>query len=195
MLLSTMRWGATQLLILMVFLTNCGGDTKRGLQDSPGDAAVPDATTTAAGGTAAVPDAEPDVELDAGMDAPVDVVSDYVDPGCPDAEPPPPMMECDPLATPSGCEPGLACYPFVRRPDGDGCEFERFGANCLPPGTVQTGERCGNDFGWCDAGLLCVVGALAGARCLKLCDPFLPNSCPGGLVCAAVDIEGYGVCG
>lgn len=195
-----MRWGAKQVGLLAGFLAGslaaCGGNTERGGDDPLPDSGVPDSgpVTTGSGGTQPIPDAAPDVP-DAGSDAPMDVVSDYVDPGCPDAEPPPPIAECDPFASPTGCEAGLACYPFVERPGGDGCDFERFGAICMPPGQVQAGERCGASYGWCDAGLLCVVGALSGARCLQLCDPFGPETCSGGLVCSPVDVEGYGVCG
>lgn len=190
-----MRWGAGELLFLAAIASGCGGSTKRGL-DEPSDTSMTSTGTasTGVGGTGML-DAGPDADLDAGFDAPQDVVSDFVDPGCPDAEPPPPELECDPLATPTGCDSGLACYPFIERPGGEGCDFEQFGATCLPPGSVQVGERCGGDFGWCDAGLLCVVGALSGARCLKLCDPYGPNTCSAGLICAPVDVEGYGVCG
>jgi len=197
-----MRWGAFQFLVFTALLVGggsclvgCGGTTRRGFDDS----ASSTNSTTGAGGSPVLPDAEPDAQpdadLDAGIDAVSDVVSDYVDPGCPDAEPPVAVNECDPLATPTGCDPGLACYPFVERPEGDGCEPEVFGTMCLPPGGGQKGDRCGEEYDWCGAGLLCVVGAISGARCLELCDPFGPDTCPSGLVCAPVDVEGYGVCG
>ena len=191
-MLARMRWGAPNYLLLTVFVVGCGGSTKRGLGDDL-DASTVTATssTTGFGGSGGFPDAGPD----SGPDVEMDVVSDYVDPGCPDAEPPAPIIECEPLATPDGCDPGLACYPFVQRPSGDGCGFEQYGARCLEPGTVPLGERCGDGHGWCGAAALCVVGALPGARCLQLCDPSEPNTCPNGLVCAPVDVEGYGVCG
>ena len=191
-----MRWGALQFLVLAVLLAACGGNTQRGFDNDD----TTSNSTTGAGGGSIKPDtgsdAEPDAEPDAGPDVAVDVVSDYVDPGCPDAEPPEGLHECEPLASPTGCEPGLACYPYLDRPEGDGCNFEEFGTVCLPPGGSQAGERCGDDsFDWCGAGLLCVVGALPGARCLELCDPYGPSTCPDGLVCAPVDVEGFGVCG
>lgn len=191
-MLIPMRWGAPHYLLLTAFVVGCGGSTKRGLDDEDdADVVTTTSTTSGFGGSGGLPDAEPD----AGPDASADVVSDYVDPGCPDAAPPPPVVECDPLATPDGCEPGFACYPFIDRPGGDGCGFEQYGARCLEPGTIAPGDRCGSEFGWCAAGSLCVVGALPGARCLELCDPFGPDTCPSGLICAPVDVEGYGVCG
>lgn len=188
-----MRWGAAYYLLLTVFVVGCGGSTRRGVDEDPDAEPVTttNTSTTGFGGSTTLPDAEPD----AGPDASMDVVSDYVDPGCPDAEPPEPVIECEPLAVPDGCEAGLACYPYIQRPGGDGCGFEQYGARCLEPGPVPLGERCGGSFGWCGAGSLCVVGALPGARCLQLCDPFGPNTCPSGLICAPVDVEGYGVCG
>lgn len=201
-MLARMRWGALYYVLLTAIVVGsggaivvgCGGTTSRGLDDDP-DAGVltssTTGTTTGSGGSIGLPDAEPD----AGPDAAMDVVSDYVDPGCPDAEPPAPIIECEPLATPDGCDPGLACYPYIQRPSGDGCGFEQYGARCLEPGPVSVGSRCGGQHGWCGAGMLCVVGALPGARCLQLCDPFGPNMCPSGLICAPVDVEGYGVCG
>lgn len=187
-----MRWGAPYYLLLTAFVVGCGGTTRRGLDDDPdADAVTSSSTTTGFGGSTGFPDAEPDAAPDASMD----VVSDYVDPGCPDAAPPAPVIECEPLATPDGCDPGLACFPYVQRPSGDGCGFEQYGARCLEPGSVPLGGRCGDSFGWCGARSLCVVGALPGARCLQLCDPFGANTCPAGLICAAVDVEGYGVCG
>jgi hypothetical protein len=191
-----MRWGAPQLVLMAAFLAACGGNTRRGFDSS--DTSATSSSTGTTGMTLppdAGPDALPDAEPDTGEDVAVDVVSDYVDPGCPDAEPPEPERECDPLASPTGCEPGLACYPFVDRPKGEGCDHETFGTACLEPGPSHAGDRCGSEFGWCAEGLLCVVGALSGARCLELCDPFSPDTCSDGLVCAAVDVEGYGVCG
>lgn len=185
-----MRWGVDFFLVFTVLAVGCGGHTRRGGDDDAGSDGG--GGTTSVGGSSGLPDAEPDAEPDA--DASMDVVSDYVDPGCPDAMPPPPDIECDPLGTPTGCDEGLACYPYVDRPDGD-CGFEQFGAHCLEPGSIGPGERCGSEFGWCGAGLLCVVGALPGARCLTLCDPHGPETCTGGLICSPVDIEGYGVCG
>jgi len=192
-----MRWGAIGLpfSISLLLGAGCGGSTERGLDDGAGGATSSTTSTLTTGTGGGLPEAGPDADLDAGSDAPIDAVSDYVDPGCPDAEPPPPEIECDPFATPTGCEPGFACYPFIERPGGDGCGFERYGASCLLPGPVQAGGRCGRDYGWCGEGMLCVVGALSGARCLTMCDPFGPATCPGGLICTSVDVEGIGVCG
>ena len=190
-----MRWGALDFWVLAIVIAGCGGNTRRGFDETSASST----STSGSGGGQTLPDAEPDAssdaDLDAGPDAPADVVSDYTDPGCPDAEPPETIHECDPLVSPTGCEAGLACYPFVDRPEGEGCNFEEFGTICLPPGGAKAGDRCGESFDWCGAGLLCVVGALSGSRCLQICDPFGPNTCSAGLVCAPVDVEGYGVCG
>lgn len=179
-------------LAVVAMCCGCGGKSQRG---SDLDDGGPQPFTTGAGGSGGLPDAGVDALPDGAEDASEDVFSDYVDPGCPDMEPPPPQNDCDPLAPMSVCDPGLACYPWVDRPFGDGCEFEVFGATCLPPGPGVQGARCGDDFDWCAAGHICVVGASAGARCARLCDPTASNSCPNGLLCGLVDVEGYGVCG
>jgi hypothetical protein len=192
-MLASMRERAMGWLAVVTLCCGCGGKSRHG---STGvDDGGPQPFTTGAGGTGGLPDAGLDGAADAAEDAPSDVLSDYVDPGCPDAEPPPPQNECDPLAEETGCDAGFACYPGLDRPFGDGCEFEVFGSSCLPPGTATQGERCGNEFEWCAAQHICVVGASVGPRCARLCDPTSLNTCPNGLICGLVDVEGYGVCG
>jgi len=187
-----MRAGAMGWLAAVVVGFGCGGKSQHGggVEDSG-----PPPFTTGAGGTGGVSDAGLDALPDAAEDAAEDVLSDYVDPGCPEMDPPPPQFECDALAEFNECEDGFACYPWVDRPFGDGCEFEVFGSSCLPAGTGEQGSRCGSAYEWCAAGHICVVGASAGARCARLCDPSSPNTCPNGLVCGLVDVEGFGVCG
>src|SRR5690606_30167434 len=88
-------------------------------------------------------DAGPDAK-DAGKDAAKDAAGGtggFVDPGCPDAAPPPPVFECDAFAEPSGCAFGEACYPWVDYPSGP-CDFEEFGTICAPAGTGTQGEPC-----------------------------------------------------
>ena len=107
----------------------------------------------------------------------------------------PVTKECDPF-TANTCLAGMACYPFVDHPEGDGCGTQTYGAVCLPNGIGTQGMRCGDDTGdWCAAGHVCVVGQRAGKRCAKLCQLGKADQCEGGLVCGDLDVAGYGVCG
>jgi hypothetical protein len=162
----------------------CGGEVTHGLDadDAGSDAATLD-------GSAGAP------VFDAALPEPLeDVTSDYVDPGCPPVDPPPATRECEPLAEVTGCGSGLACFPFVDHPFGQGCSQQRFGTICVVAGTGLQGDRCGNGIGSCAGGFLCVVGTRPGARCARLCAVDTQNSCPSGLICGETDIEGYGVC-
>ncbi len=118
----------------------------------------------------------------------------YIDPGCPDEEPPPPIVECDPLEPYKDCPSGFGCYPYVSHPYGSGCGFQQFGALCDYAGSGVAGDFCGDEYGNCAPGYLCVVGAGAGKRCQKLCPLVGDSGCPAGLLCGETDIEGYGVC-
>lgn len=117
-----------------------------------------------------------------------------VEPGCPDVEPPPPRIECDPLAPSASCAAGQACYPFVDHPFGKGCDAVTYGAVCVQAGSGQQGALCGNGTDGCAAGHLCVVGASSGRRCARLCT-FTAGQCPAGMICLDTDVSGYGVCG
>jgi hypothetical protein len=128
---------------------------------------------------------------DAGFD-------EYVDPGCPDAQAPPGLVECDPLAVVSGCAPGYGCYPYVEHPFGSGCGQQSYGARCVPPGLGVQGDPCGDDspiLDYCAPGYVSVIGVRPGKRCVKLCPLSGPNTCPAGTLCGDLDVEGYGVCG
>lgn len=130
---------------------------------------------------------------DAGKDAKPDSktggTGGYVDPGCPDAEPPPPQIECD-LFDPSTCPPELACYPYVQYPSGP-CDFEVYGTVCTVPGTGKQGEPCGSTN--CAAGFVCVITG-QGTECVQLCNLVGPDNCPEGLFCVPIDVEGVGGC-
>ena len=128
---------------------------------------------------------------DAGKDAKPDTGTGgtYVDPGCPDAEPPEPYYECD-VFGPNTCPAGDACYPYVQYPTGP-CDFEEYGAVCIPAGTGQQGEPCG--AGTCAAGLVCVITG-QGTECVQICKLGGPNTCPKGLFCVPIDVEGIGGC-
>lgn len=132
------------------------------------------------GGSGAVP-------LDAAFD-------EYVDPGCPDAGPPSEINNCDPFATLSTCPFGEGCYPFVDHPFGAGCGAQSFGALCLPAGSGHQGDDCGDGTSQCAPGFVCVVGSQPGKHCVQLCKMTIQNSCPPGMICGELDVEGYGVC-
>lgn len=114
----------------------------------------------------------------------------FIDPGCPDAAAPPPTKECEPFATPTGCPAGQGCYPFVQYPSGP-CEKEQHGTFCAPGGTGKQGDPCGGEL--CAIGHVCVVTGV-GTQCVKMCSPTGPSSCPPGLFCVPVDVEGIGGC-
>ena len=134
---------------------------------------------------------------DAGRDARADArdgaLDGFNDPGCPDAAPPPPQLECDPFAPLTSCPAGTACYPIViGSGDPSGCGQEVYGAVCAPAGVAQQGDSCENTN--CAAGFLCVKGAQPGLSCVRLCDPTGANTCPAGMICGDVDVEGIGGC-
>lgn len=118
----------------------------------------------------------------------------FVDPGCPMVEPPPAFKECDPLAAVPTCPEGMGCYPYVEHPFGQGCGAQTYGALCLDSGSGLQGASCGGGTEGCASGFICVVGALPGRHCAKLCTFDGLNNCPRGMICGDVDIEGYGVC-
>ena len=118
-----------------------------------------------------------------------------IDGGCAPEDLPPPVVECDPFGADT-CGPGAGCYPFVDHPAGSGCGAQSYGTRCLTSGTGTQGVRCGEEVGdWCAPGHVCVVGQRAGKRCAALCKPGGSGQCSGGLICADLDVSGYGVCG
>jgi len=197
----------TSSLLPLCLAYACGGMTSSSDDDGRGGKIIqPDGGKTppsdgGEGGTGNVGvdagiDAEPDAEpppdaSTGGTDAGPDV---YEDPGCPDVPPPPAVIECDVFSEPSGCGPGLGCYPYVDHPYGEGCDLQSFGAVCIPVGSGVQGSECDNDSDGCAAGYACVVGAQSGKRCVKICDLNAPNSCGDGLICGETDVEGVGVC-
>jgi len=120
-----------------------------------------------------------------------DATSDYKeDLNCPPQPDAPPLLECDPFAPATGCPPGAACYPFVNYPTGP-CDREEYGTECAAEGAGRQGDVC--DVGRCAAGFICVVTG-QGDQCIQLCRLDAPRSCPAGLVCQPVDVEGFGGC-
>ncbi len=115
----------------------------------------------------------------------------YIDPGCPDAgPPPPPLNECDPFASPTGCAAGEGCYPYVQYPSGK-CDKEQFGTFCAPGGTGKQGDPCGGSL--CASNFVCVITGV-GTQCVQLCPLVGDDKCPPGLFCVPIDVEGYGGC-
>lgn len=180
------------LLVLALSAAGCGGTVEGGTPPAGGSGGVAGtAGSGGVGGLDAGPDATggSDAGYDAAYDAPADVVSDYVDPGCPDAAPPPITQECDLFKKPTTCLNGEACYPFVQYPSGP-CQQEQYGTLCEPVGTGHQGDPCGG--GDCAGGFVCVLTG-AGNQCVQLCH-LNKNDCPSGLVCVPIDSDGYGGC-
>jgi hypothetical protein len=154
-----------------------GSSGKAGLAGHAGSTAVGRAGD---GGSSSIP-------LDAAFD-------EYVDPGCPDSAPPPASNECDPLSSAPTCPFGEGCYPYVEHPFGEGCGVQTFGASCIVSGSGRQGDLCDQGDRDCASGFVCVVGSQPGSRCVQLCLMSVAHSCPAGMICGELDVEGYGVC-
>jgi hypothetical protein len=127
---------------------------------------------------------------DSGRDA-RDATNDYrEDLNCPPQPDAPPIRECDPFAPATGCPLGEACYPFVDYPTGP-CDREEYGTRCATEGSGRQGDAC--ELGRCSGGFICVVTG-QGDQCIELCLREGPRTCPEGLVCQPVDVEGFGGC-
>ena len=166
----------------------CGGEVSTSADRGGSGGTAGNGALTATGGSGGT-----NLYVDAGAHTDLDG-SSYVDPGCPDAAPPAPYYECDPLAAVDQCPSGLGCYAFLDYPTGEGCGQAQYGAVCLTPGTGQQGDTCGQDGVTCAPGYMCVVGSKPGARCMKMCPLDRTPDCPAGLVCGETDVEGIGVC-
>jgi hypothetical protein len=114
----------------------------------------------------------------------------FDDPGCPEQPAPVRSVECDPLAEVPGCPAGTGCAPFVEYPNA-ACAAEAYGTRCTTVGTGRQGDPCSSSR--CAEGFLCVATG-RGTQCAQLCALPGANTCPAGLVCGNVDIEGYGSC-
>lgn len=119
------------------------------------------------------------------------VTSTYVDPGCPNTPVPETYEECSPLGSGSECGDTMGCYPVTEYPSAP-CEPEIFQMLCLPSGNRGQWESC-ESITDCIAGHTCVVTG-NGTMCLKMCDPEGASSCPTGLFCDGVDLQGIGIC-
>jgi hypothetical protein len=119
------------------------------------------------------------------------VSSTYVDPGCSAQAGTDVYAECDPLGDSSDCPIGGGCFPVTTYPSST-CQSEVYQMLCLPAGTAKQWDSC-TTLTDCAAGFTCVVGS-DGTMCLKMCDPTVASSCPTGLFCDAVDLQGIGIC-
>lgn len=182
----SMRRLGLGLLFCSCWWVACGGQVDHDVEMDLSDASAGQAGSVSQAGSSSVP-----MPVSAGNGG---VVSDFTDPGCPDVEPTPAVQECDPLAAASSCPPGQGCYPFVQHPFGEGCGTQVFGTACRSAGSGSQGDRCGEGFGGCAPGFLCVVGTRAGSRCAMLCRFDEADDCPAGLICGDTDVEGWGVC-
>lgn len=173
----------------------CGGTAVADFSDA-GTGGSGGAQSDAQGGSAGIGGTTP--THDAGKDSSAgsagvggsEVDSGYVDPGCPDADPPQPDLQCDPWAADTGCGPGEGCYPYVIYP-GSVCQQETYGTYCIPAGIGQQGDPCGGEA--CAAGFVCVITG-QGNQCVQMCQLQGADGCPPGLFCLPVDVEGFGGC-
>ena len=150
------------------------------------------AGTSGSGGVASGADAAPEpgagAEPGAGGSG-----TRYVDPGCPPAPKVQGPRECDPYSTTNTCGVGARCVPYVTY--GDQCQSEEIGTRCAPAGTGVQGDDCANDGDSCAAGYVC-ASAGSGFRCARLCTlSGASDDCPPGLLCSALDVDGFFVCG
>jgi hypothetical protein len=115
----------------------------------------------------------------------------YVDPGCPPAMKIEGVRICDPFATVSECRPGDRCVPYVQY--ADLCQTEEIGTQCQPAGPGRQGDDCAAED--CAAGFVCATAG-SGFKCAKLCQLVDDSdTCPSGLICSPLDVEGFFVCG
>ena len=119
----------------------------------------------------------------------------YEEDECPDVPPPETLHDCDPLEPELACESGESCMPYIVYPNrADGCGRPGYGETCWYAGKGTQGELCSNTGTGCAPGFMCVVGAVGGERCARICVPGQEDNCPKGLICGETDVLGYGVC-
>jgi hypothetical protein len=168
----------------------CGGSVEGDKGNTGGDGGAPGGGGTGGtGGTHLGGTGGKDAGKDAKPDSKTGGTGGYIDPGCPDADPPPPQTECD-LYDPSSCPPTLSCYPYVQYPSGP-CGFEVYGTVCAVPGTGTQGDPCGGEN--CAGGFVCVITG-QGTECVQICNLVGKDNCPDGLFCVPIDVEGVGGC-
>jgi hypothetical protein len=116
--------------------------------------------------------------------------STYVESTCPSAPLPTVEAECV-VGDLSSCPAGEGCYPTITYPSAP-CEPEIYRMLCLPAGSGRQWDSC-YSLTDCASGYICVVGSI-GTECQLACDTTDPKSCPSGLFCEAIDLQGIGTC-
>jgi hypothetical protein len=114
----------------------------------------------------------------------------FIEQGCSEAPMRVLSMDCDPFRPLDGCSAGQGCQPYVRYPSAP-CEPETYGSRCDWVGDRTQGESCSSEA--CAAGFLCIATG-QGTQCAQICDLSANSTCPAGLVCGSIDIEGIGTC-
>jgi hypothetical protein len=190
-----MRTGTQLLLSLALLVAACGGqstvvpgepgDPTGGVGGGGGSAQGGSSGRGGSGGTSG----KGGTGGTAGTDEPP-----FVDPGCPDAAAPEGFVECDVFGVGADCPVGFGCYPYISHPFGDGCDQQSFGSVCAPSGSGTQGSFCDGGAEYCAPGYLCVVGAQAGKRCMRICPLDGSAQCAPGLICGQTDAHGVGVC-
>ena len=194
-------WRACASAILLA-LPSCGGDVGLRFSGSGGSAGAESEVAVylpATGGAHWEYPVEvaglPESEVDPGVEAEPEVFvleSEYVEPTCPPVEEQPELqLECSPFGESTGCAEWEGCYPMAIYPT-DPCTPEIFGSECRPAGSGAQGEPCGGDSD-CQSRHACVVSSF-GTACAALCPRNAVQPCPAGLICAAIDVDGFGVC-
>lgn len=113
----------------------------------------------------------------------------YRDPTCPPPTTTPGVYECDPFDL-AACGAGNRCTPYVQY--ADDCGTEKIGTTCAVAGTGVQGDDCTKVT--CAAGYVCATGGV-GLECVKLCKPEGgAYACAPGLICSALDVDGFYVC-
>lgn len=182
-----MHWPAKALLVTLVLALGCGGpaaplprDRVRGGSGGGTEDAIGGTTQMFATGG---------VTGKGGLGS-GGTISTYVEPGCPDAVTPQVEAECD-VFDQSTCPAGDGCFPTITYPTAR-CEPEVYRMLCLPAGQGTQWVEC-SSLTDCAPGFICVVGG-TGTECQRACDSSAPTSCPKGLFCDAIDLQGIGTC-
>lgn len=192
-----MAFGAACIALALGAVAGCGGSIEHGgpaVDAGSGQGGSSAQAGAGRGGSSSGRGGGGAASAGTGQGGRVIVDPEPVDTGCPEQDPLPPDNRCDPF-TAGSCAAGLACYPYVDHPEGDGCEQQRYGTVCAPSGAGVQGDLCGDEAGGCAPGFVCVVGQRPGKRCAALCRIGQPNACSGGLLCGDLDVSGFGACG
>lgn len=186
---SAMRWPVSLLAFVLCPPLACGGPSAplpkpKGRGGSPGIGGQV-VTSTAGGATSRGGSIAQSGSSSGGT------VSTYVDPGCPEVVTPEVYAECS-VSDQSTCPSGTGCYPTIEYPSAP-CQPETYNMLCLPAGTGEQWDDCESLLD-CAPGFICVVTGI-GTECQRACDPSAPTStCPKGLFCESIDLQGIGSC-